>query len=170
MTLNITNTIKRCLGNELLMKNLLTGLFWGIIIVLIMLSAFWVKFINFILIPINILLDLSFVLLPVFFTVITGLFLYTFISKNYRKFNRLYEGLFILVLLGFSSIFFDNLFFRTAFFGKAECIELYTILFVLLLFISLVIYLRQKNDTRYYLIPFLILLVICLYKFILFFE
>ena len=110
MTLNITNTIKRCLGNELLMKKLLTGLFWGIIIVLIMLSAFWVKFINFILIPINILLDLSFVLLPVFFTVITGLFLYTFISKNYRKFNRLYEGLFILILLGFSSIFFDNLF------------------------------------------------------------
>ena len=120
-------------------------------------------------IPFLILFDFAFYLLPIVISLLIILVLYTLISRNYQKFNRVCFFLLLIVLIGFGGIRIDLLFRSTNYFGVLEFLYLYLILFVILALTALLIYILQKRNTKYYIIPISIFILYLVCEFISFY-
>lgn len=101
--------------------------------------------------PLLILADICFLILPLTVPILLGLSVYTLITKNYEKFNNLYLALLIMVYTGLFNWQIDNILNLKTYVIMTSGLRLYFLSFLWVLFVYGMLYISKRKDTRLYL-------------------
>lgn len=121
--------------------------------------------------PIIAIADICFVTLPVtipmFFVMIGN----SLITKNYEKFNRIYEVILVMIIVGIVNYEIDSMLNMKTYIMQTRCLRVYWVAYLGVALVCGCLFTSRKKDTRLYMVtPGILIVFYLLYRFIESFE